>query len=496
MEKVFRNDAVKSQGSLNNGIRLAMARNERESFQIILRPQRGQDLFGATLNVNDLINETSGARIPAVDIATYRVEYQQVRIPTYFEGPTGEWPDALQPLSPFLAEGGRTHPLWITVYARPGLPAGEYRGIIELLSADRDPIEMWLTVEVYDFDLPRTPHLKTDFGFTPEVAMQNAKGSRGEIFSAYLNNALEHRVTIRDLTQLPPEGPQFSRNLAAYAERLQDMQEAGATTFAVPAALMQTPDQLQAANNFVVQHGLQQRAFTHLAADPLPPAWPRLLETMARWNSLAPDVPIMITASGINPFLHQDLDIWNVHAQVLDSSYGQEILQRVLSGGEVWWHFNQWPSRPYPNFFLDFAGIEHRIIFWQSWALGLRGLQYWNVNYAEPGQNPWVEQLDTLPTNGDGFLLYPGEHGPVNSIRWEIIRDGIEDYDYLTVLKDRFLKAQGRVGSEAAVRQASKALELQDLIPNLVNFTRDPQVLAAKRAEIARAIVGIGDKRR
>jgi hypothetical protein len=107
-----------------------------------------------------------------------------------------------------------------------------------------------------------------------------------------------------------------------------------------------------------------------------------------------------------------------------------------------------------------------------------------------------VEQLDTLPTNGDGFLLYPGENGPINSIRWELIRDGIEDYDYLTILKDRYLKAQAGAGNESAVRLASKALDLQELIPNLVNFTRDPQALAAKRAEIARAIVGIGESRR
>ncbi|MCC6143640.1 MAG: DUF4091 domain-containing protein, partial [Candidatus Hydrogenedentes bacterium] len=496
MEKIFKNDVPRAKGATNNGLRLAMARNERESFQIILHPEQGEDLFGATLAFNDLVNETANARISASDIKAFRVGYQDVRIPTYFEGPTGEWPDILQPLTPFLADGGRNHPLWITVFARPGLPAGEYRGIIEIQSADRDPVELWLTVEVYDFELPATPNLKTDVGFTPEVALQKATGSRGEVFSAYLNNALEHRITIRDLAQLPPEGPEFSRNLASYAERLQDMRNAGATTFAVPAALLQTPQQLQKANDFVVQHGLQKSAFTHLAADPLPPAWPRLLETMEVWNSLAPDVPVMITSSGITPFLHKDLDIWNVHAQVLDSSYGQEILQRVLSGGEVWWHFNQWPSRPYPNFFLDFAGIEHRIIFWQSWALGIRGLHYWNVNFVEADQNPYNSLLDTLPTNGDGFLLYPGERGPINSIRWEIIRDGIEDYDYLTLLKDRFLKAQGQAGKDNALRQASQALELQDLVPNLVNFTRDPEKLAAKRAEIARAIVALGDRKR
>jgi len=33
--------------------------------------------------------------------------------------------------------------------------------------------------------------------------------------------------------------------------------------------------------------------------------------------------------------------------------------------------------------------------------------------------------------------------GPVDSIRWEMLRDGIEDYEYLTIL-ERLLKAKQR----------------------------------------------------
>lgn len=69
---------------------------------------------------------------------------------------------------------------------------------------------------------------------------------------------------------------------------------------------------------------------------------------------------------------------------------------------------------------------------------------------AESLPDPW-EQLVPRPENkmlyGDGLLIYPGTkhrglNGPVSSIRLEIIRDGIEDYEYLTLLEKRFGKRQ------------------------------------------------------
>jgi hypothetical protein len=49
--------------------------------------------------------------------------------------------------------------------------------------------------------------------------------------------------------------------------------------------------------------------------------------------------------------------------------------------------------------------------------------------------------------NGEGSLLYPGDFvkrftgqpdvaGPVSSIRFELLREGIEDYDYIQMLKN------------------------------------------------------------
>ena len=61
--------------------------------------------------------------------------------------------------------------------------------------------------------------------------------------------------------------------------------------------------------------------------------------------------------------------------------------------------------------------------------------------------NPWNDPNVTGQDNGDGFFFYPprkdgtnlgscGENGNrlVPSIRWENLRDGMEDYEYLWLL--------------------------------------------------------------
>ncbi len=497
VHKVFPEDRVASGASVNPAYRLRLARRERESFQVVLRPGENTDIHDVQIRPGDLINRESGSRISASDIQVYNVMFHDVPVPSHYEGPTGSWPDALPPHTAFHVQGGHTAPVWITVYAAPDLPAGFYRGPIEISGRGMDTREVWLEVQVYDFTLPVSPIMKTDFGFWSEAAMEGAQ-ARGanprldDLQEAYLLNALEHRVTLRELTQLPSESANYRSTLNAYDRHFDTLIRGGATTFSVPASLLDVPEQLRLANDWVVQRGIQERAFVHLAHEPLEPSWPRLLETMQRWKDHAPDIPIMVTTFGLSPFIPSVLDRWAVHAQVFDTLHNRELLTEISSGREVWWYVNHMPPRPYGNFFLDFAAMEHRILFWHAWALGVRGMYYWSINYTDANQDPWTNTLDITPVNGDGLLVYPGAHGPINSIRWEIIRDGLEDYDYLTIFMDRRTQLLERGGHDALLNRAASAYNLNELVPDLVNFPRSPDILLQKRHEIATIIEEMG----
>ena len=72
----------------------------------------------------------------------------------------------------------------------------------------------------------------------------------------------------------------------------------------------------------------------------------------------------------------------------------------------------------------------------------------------------------------NSILLYPGANQPLPSIRLANIRDGSEDYDYLTLCG------------------ISSREECSRLITNLKEFSRDPALLRQMRRQIAGKIIG------
>jgi len=102
--------------------------------------------------------------------------------------------------------------------------------------------------------------------------------------------------------------------------------------------------------------------------------------------------------------------------------------------------------------------------------------------------------------NGDGRFLYPPADvsgalegapvlaGPVDSIRIEQLRDGIEDYEYLCLLR----RALDRVGARLTVRQRRRyasLLEVPETITrSMTDFARDGAAIEKRRDEIARAL--------
>ena len=110
----------------------------------------------------------------------------------------------------------------------------------------------------------------------------------------------------------------------------------------------------------------------------------------------------------------------------------------------------------------------------------------------EPGRSTWVRY-----PNGDGFLLYPGRpighDGIVSSIRFEQAREGIEDYEYLYLLRQRIEQAKAAGQSVAAAEAAlQSALDLVQ-IPNAGGYYStkilpDQKKLYTERAKVASAI--------
>jgi Glycoside hydrolase 123, catalytic domain/Glycoside hydrolase 123 N-terminal domain len=82
----------------------------------------------------------------------------------------------------------------------------------------------------------------------------------------------------------------------------------------------------------------------------------------------------------------------------------------------------------YPNTFLFSSLRESRLIGWLTWKYGFEGYTRWAVNLFP--DDTWNQPMFTWPS-GDMFFVYPGERGPLDSMRWELLRQGIQDYEAL-----------------------------------------------------------------
>ena len=141
-------------------------------------------------------------------------------------------------------------------------------------------------------------------------------------------------------------------------------------------------------------------------------------------------------------------------------------------GMRRWWYICCSPEMPYANFFTYYQGAPQRVVLWQQYMYHSEGLLYWAT------QDQWDKtKLNRFPTNGDGVLLYWGEmwgqSGPVASIRWEYIRDGLEDFQYFSQLE-----RTGVSREEIVSKYVNRATT------DLLKYSEDPYLYEAIRTEV------------
>jgi hypothetical protein len=103
----------------------------------------------------------------------------------------------------------------------------------------------------------------------------------------------------------------------------------------------------------------------------------------------------------------------------------------------------------------------------------------WVSGYGTPrGQKrPW--------NAGDGRFLYPPEaatgkqsqpvlDGPVDSIRWEALRDGIEDYEYHAILQRLLAARRGQLPADELARYEALLQVPAEISQSLTQYTTDP----------------------
>jgi hypothetical protein len=111
------------------------------------------------------------------------------------------------------------------------------------------------------------------------------------------------------------------------------------------------------------------------------------------------------------------------------------------------------------------------------WKEKLDGYLFWAVNYWT--KDPWKNPMVYPKQNGNGTFYYPGKNGPITSIRFEALRDGMEDYEYLYILDELLKKI--KQNSKIPDAMLAFAKNLRDIHPaivsSVISYTGDEWLL-------------------
>lgn len=271
--------------------------------------------------------------------------------------------------------------------------------------------------------------------------------------------------------------------------------------------------------------GWLDRAFTYWFDEPDPKDYEFVVAGQQRIQAAAPGLQRMMTEQP-EPALLGHVDIW---CALTPEWTLDKVRARRDAGEEVWWYICTAPKAPYVTEFIDHPGTELRLWPWQSWQYDVQGLLIWATlwwhsptAYPDSLQDPWEDPMSWVSGygtpagtrspwgNGDGRFLYPPRRdpntattpaldGPVNSVRWENLRDGMEDYEYFWLLAQEVQRIEHVLGEDSgraastetttALAEAKGLLQVPRTVSlDLTHFTTDPREILAHRHRLARMI--------
>lgn len=507
MEKVFRDEPWSRAPATT--LLIEAAKNEVEGVQLVVAPAAKEDLRAATLEVTDLAGE-NGAAIARSNITWNVVGYVETAQPAYPTTKVGWWPDPLLPDRQFDVKAGQVQPVWINVRIPADAKAGIYRGKVTVRVAGVQEQSVPLEVRVWDFAVPKQQHLETCFLLRPDNFQRFYRLPKVpiEMFEEWVDFCLDHRISVTLC-----DWPDFKKDVERLVARQLDR---GGSAFCLANAWFQkgAPETRRKHNAQMVgeinplydrakQRGWIDRAYVYCHDEIGKEQYTFAHELYGDLKKAMPDLRLMQTFYKDDPIpaLGDVLDVW----APVTGRYRQAEFQRQQAKGDgVWWYVCCGPSKPYANLMIEWPAIDHRILLWQNWKYNVTGLLYWGLNVwgeNEKGDKRWPEAKWNPATfvneagkghNGDGQLIYPGPNRrPLSSIRLENLRDGIEDYEYLWLLRDAVtrLKKSDPAKHQALIAEAERALAIDDaVVKDLTNFTGDPKVLRQSRAALARLI--------
>ena len=461
-------------------ISLVMARNERESAQVLVSMSADAEWTSCELEL-PILRKDDGT-VFAGEVKWERQAYLG-REPGFVPHPCPipdheKWfPEILLSAAPMRVRACSTQGAWLTVFAATNAVMGVYTGEIVVKEGGVEKGRVPMRVAVTPVTLPHTFMMPNAFalmdGYTRRVYGADWKRFRREAQDIML----DHRLNPDDIsrTELPE------------IEDLLHARERGMNCFnllnVVPKPRHPTDIVLVCKPQDVFnekfydyffgtlkpyverlkEHGLEKYAYVYGFDERGPEFYDGIREFWGHMQRELPGIPLMNTAKNYVDYARgkrrgdKTLLMGDWYCPVTwdhDFTVSEEI--RRETGKKVWWY--TCCSGGFSNYEANM--VERRIFGLQSWQVKADGFLFWMMNYWHDCGR--FSETDTYFPDfktghwagnaGDGFLLFPGEQHVLPTIRLAQIRDGMEDYEF-AVLHDR---AYGRDATMKIIERVSK----------------------------------------
>jgi hypothetical protein len=337
----------------------------------------------------------------------------------------------------------------------------------------------------------------------------------------YQKSALLHRISIHGGGMIPPRIPgggtaidwsAYDREVGPFLDGAvlagnDPLPGAKATTADLRLPPELTEEQNQPYYRQWIQHfrekGWLDRLFYYLRDEPRIETYRNVAEKGSAAHRADPAVRNLVTVA-LNRGLEGAVDIWAPLINCLEMKPGfppyckqsapREAYGRELASGKGLWWYQSCAShgcnivggeyfRGWPSYMIDAPSVANRIFQWLAWKYEIEGELYFSMNEAfGRADDPW-DSVSLFGGNGDGTLFYPGRPAriggasdiPIEGIRLKLIREGLEDYEYLYLCS--------RLGLAELAESSSKRIA-----SHIYQWDHSPETLYALRRKMGDAL--------
>jgi hypothetical protein len=448
---------------------LHAARGEWEPLQLIVTATPEQ-LKTIQVRATGIARNDSDALLPAPTVL--REHYVRVSTSTPMAPlPPGDYPDALVPLDMPAQEISGTavvnQPYWVDVFVPYTAAPGAYTGEVVCQWPDGTSLIASYTLNVWDFDLPVVPKLRTSIMTTVRHVAQvhgleykdNAPSlAHATLLNAYYDLLAQHRLSVDQIYGSYPDAAtgKLDPDKVEHALR-KHLLHRHCSTLGLPIWPkwpFQDPlgKDRTAAMSYVAQWmkllakiHCESRGYV-IMGDLDEPNDAAAYATVRRWGEFFNEVekthgvrvPLHVTEQPTPEkaawgTLNGAVDIWVPHFSEVwkDMEWAgghHDIALRRQAGDEVWAYaalvqmppaWEQLHGRPQqltssfpPVWAIDYPPMAHRIVGWLFPKHGITGFDYWDTIFAAPGVDVWQDAgtfktPDGTTYNGDGSYIYP-----------------------------------------------------------------------------------------